>query len=474
MKMKQIMATVLAATMLVGCGSQPADNSQVPTAEESAENESESESESDGDAGADASVDVAGAEIRFLDVNPGATRQDYFERMFAQIEDELGIKVTYESVPMDDAADKIMVMASSNSMPDIITTIPNWVGTFVANDYLVPLTDYVAPIEDELSEAVKLVGVNMQKGIYNDVYSIPDGLFAKAVFVRKDWADEAGIELNYDWDYDDYFETITKLTDVSKNRYGMTFRGVRGAFDPIMAYLQSYTGGDTYDDEGNCLLRTDECLEAYKRYLDTYLNGEAPKDSINWGFTEMCDNFVGGLTGTFYNDPEVAALCIDGMEEGSWTVLPVPHSTKDGKMYNVLNPGYSYTISRDSKNADAAWAVINYLIQPEQNLEYCKLLGVLPVMAAIGDDPYFGEDGPYATFIKIVNDPDVVVPPTYNVGDFNEVQQGPLFEEIQKYLLGEETAEESFNNICDALEGVVKEYLAENPGASVEKPLRIE
>lgn len=464
MKIKRIMTLALVGTMLMGCGSQtPATEGNKENAGGAAET-----------ATAESNSGFEGAEIRFLDVNPGATRQAYYERMFAQIEGELGIKVIYESVPMDDASDKIMVMASSNNMPDIITSIPNWIGTFVANDYLVPLTDYVEPIEDELSEAVKLVATDMQKGIYNNVYSIPDGLFAKAIFVRKDWAEEAGIELSYDWDYDDYFDTITKLTDSSKNHYGMTYRGVRGAFDPVMAYLQSYTGGDTYDDDGNCLLRTEECLEAYKRYMDTYLNGESPKDSINWGFTEMCDNFIGGLTGTFYNDSEVTAMCIDGMEEGTWTVLPVPHSTKDGKMYNVLNPAYSYTISRDSKNVDAAWAVINYLIQPEQNLEYCKLLGVLPVMSAIGDDPYFGEDGPYATFVKIVNDSDVVVPPTYNVGDFNEIQQGPLFEEMQRYLLGEETAEESFNNICDLLEGVVKEYLAENPDASVEKPLRIE
>ena len=54
-------------------------------------------------------------------------------------------------------------------------------------------------------------------------------------------------------------DLIAALTDESKNRYGNSFRGARGGFDPIQGmYLLGYTGGYTYDEEGNFLLNTDE------------------------------------------------------------------------------------------------------------------------------------------------------------------------------------------------------------------------
>lgn len=436
-------------------------------------NASDNEVNAAAESGLGAANSFAGVELRFLDTNPGAARQAYYEKVFGQIYDEFGIKVVYESCPSDDAAEKVMVMAASDDMPDILTSQPSWIGSWVANEYIVPITDYVSQIESNLTEAAKIISTDMNKNIYNDVYVVPDGLFAKAVFIRADWAEEAGLALDYDWTYDDYFTAIMALTDPATGRYGLTYRGARGAFEPIMFYLQSFTGGNTYADDGTCLLRNEECLNAFKRYLDLYLDGYAPKDSINWGFTEMCDNFVGGLTGTILNDPEVVALCQAGMQDDQWKILPVPHSTVDGKIYNLVNASYSYSISSTCKNTDAAWTVINYLLEPSQNIEYCKLLGAIPVIKNVGEDPFFGPNGVYGTFVKELDDPDLVVVPSWNVGDFSEIQQGPLHEEIQRYLLGEEDVETCFNNICDMLESVVQSYLAEHPDASVEKPMSL-
>lgn len=411
-----------------------------------------------------------GAELRFLDTNPSSTRQQYYEEIFSKIKEDLGITVTYESVPLDDAANKITVMASSNNLPDIVTTQDNWKGQFTASEYIIPLDDYIEGTEDEYADTVtKIVWAN-EKEMYDHIYTVPDGMMVKGIFVRKDWAEEKGISLSYDWTYDDYFDLITELTDTDQNHYGMTYRGVRGAFDVIMVYLQTYTGGRTYDEDGNCLFRSEECLDAFIKYTDTYLNGEAPEDSINWGFTEMCDNFIGGLTGTLNNDSEVAAMCLEDMDDSEWTVLPIPHSTVDGKIYNTVNAPYSYTISRDCSDQDAAWKVIEYLSEPENNIEYCKLTGEIPIKKDVGDDPYFGEDGVYATFVQELSDSDLVVPTGYGAWDSTEIQQGPLYEEIQKYLLGEQDAQTALDNICTMLEEGMKEYLSENDGATVDTP----
>ena len=39
----------------------------------------------------------------------------YFEDVFSRVKEDMGIEITYESTPLEDAANKIMVMATSNS-----------------------------------------------------------------------------------------------------------------------------------------------------------------------------------------------------------------------------------------------------------------------------------------------------------------------------------------------------------------------
>jgi multiple sugar transport system substrate-binding protein len=147
-------------------------------------------------------------------------------------------------------------------------------------------------------------------------------MMVKGVFVRKDWAQEAGLKLDMKkgWTYSEYFDTVYKLTNTSKNQYGTSFRGSRGAFDPLFVYLESLYGGSAYAPDGSTLFANQEAVNAYKKWTGLYLDGCAPKDAINWGFIEMVDNFCGGLTGTLINDSEVAATCLANMKDDQWMV----------------------------------------------------------------------------------------------------------------------------------------------------------
>lgn len=408
--------------------------------------------------------------IRFLDVSPSAARQEYYNSTFEKFEEETGIHVEYESVPWDDASTKISVMGTSGELPDVITTWTGWLGQFTEAEWIVPLDDYLAGREDEFSDIVVNITWAGEKQSYGHIYTMPDGYTVKGVFVRKDWCEEAGIELDPDegWTWDEYFDVCAKLTDPEKNRYGVTYRGAQGAFEPMLVYMDGLTGGRTYDDEGNILINTPEGLEYYKNWTNLYLNGYAPKDSINWGFTEMVDNFTGGLTGTIINDSEVAAMCEANMEDGTWMVMPIPTAV-DGKIYNMTNAPYAYTISSQSENQDAAWQLLDFLAESENNIEYCEMGGMIPIKKDAAEDPKFGEDGSMGVFIKQLNNPNLVVPATFGQFESTDISNGLMYEESQKYLLGQQSAEDALNNICTELEKRMKEYLVDNPG-SVEQP----
>ncbi|HCM25521.1 MAG: ABC transporter substrate-binding protein [Treponema sp. GWB1_62_6] len=411
-------------------------------------------------------------ELRFIDVSPSPTRQEYFTKTFDKFKQETGITVVYESVPWDDAANKLTVLGASNQLPDVMTTWAGWLGQFTEAKWIVPLNEYIGTTTDEYAKTVTQLVWKSEKELYGNIYTIPDGMMVKGVFVRKDWAKDAGLKLDpkKGWTYKDYFDAVYKLTDSSKNHYGTSFRGSRGAFDPLFVYLESFNGGAAYSADGSALFDSSESLEAYKRWNGLYLDGAAPKDAINWGFVEMVSNFTGGLTGTLINDSEVAATCIENMTAAQWTVMPMPRSDKDGKIYNTVNSPYAYSISASSKNKDASWKLIQFLTRPDNNIEYCKLTGLIPIKTAVGNDPFYGPNGPYATFVQQLNDPAMVVPCAFGPFNYTDMHQGTMHEEMQKYLLGKQDAATSLANVSNELEKRMKEYLAANPGSAVEKP----
>ena len=408
--------------------------------------------------------------IRFIDVSPGPVRQTYFEDIFKKFEAETGTTVQYESVPWDDAANKLTALGATGQLPDVMTTWAGWLGQFVPAGWVVPLDGYIAGKEGEFTDYVNQVVWAGEKENYGHIFTVPDGMMVKGIYYRKDWCAEAGVSFGDNWTYDDFFTMVEKLYDGDKRHYGNSYRGARGAFDPLMVCLQTFTGGRTYDDQGNCLLNKPECIEAFKKWTNIYLGGYVPKDSINWGFVEMVDNFTGGLTGTIINDSEVAATCITTMQPDQWGVMPMPVSAVDGKRLNTVNSPYAYTVSGQSKNPDAAFQLIEYLTRPDINIEYCKLTGLIPIKKGVGDDPLYGPDGPYAAFVKQLNDPALVIPTLYGPFDITDMHQGMLHEEVQKYLLGQQSAEDALNRISNELTKRMKEYLKDNPSSVIETP----
>ncbi len=428
-------------------------------------------------AGAATEVQAASdVSLRFLDVSPSETRQSYFEGIFQKFYEETGIEVVYESVPWDDAANRITVLGASNQLPDVMTVWSGWLGQYTQAGWVIPLDDYLADTRDEYTDAVNKLLWRSEEDRYGHVYTVPDGLMVKGVFYRKDWAEEAGLNLDptKGWTYDEYFDAVEKLTNVEERHYGVSYRGARGALDPLLVYLQSFTGGNTYDSEGNILINSDECLEAFKTWTDQYLNGYAPEDSINWGFTEMVDNFTGGLTGTLINDSEVLPTCEANMDPEVWGVMPMPASTKDGKIYNTINAPYAYSISGNSEHPDEAWQLIEYMTNAENNIEYCKTTGEIPIKKDVENDETYGTDGPYAAFVQQMNDPNLAVPTTFGPFDYTDLHQGMFHEEIQSYLLGDIDAETALTTITDELQTRMKAYMEEHPDTIVETALTLQ
>ena len=458
---KKVVSLLLVAAMtsglLAGCGSSDAETSTSSTGSAATEEKAE-------DSGSDVT-------LRFIDITTNPQRQEFFETTFAAFKEETGITVEYEGVPWDNAADKVTVLGAANDLPDVMTVAGQWMGQFTQAGWLLDLDDYyAAEIEPNINVATSMV-VETDRALYGHVYKIPDGLMNAGIFYRKDWVEEIGYEIptGDDWTWQAYYDLVEALTDADKNRYGSSFRGGRGAFDRVMDVMVGYYGGYVYDEEGNFLFTSDECIAGFEEFCSMYTEGHAPQDSLNWGFSEMVDNFVGGLTGTLYNNTDVVPTMLEKMDESQWGVLPVP-TAADGKVYNNTGASYCYGVAANTEYPEEAKQLITYLSQPENSMNYCKIAGMLPIRNDVGDDPLYGEGGPYSGFLVQLDYPNLVYPASYGAFDYTDLHQDAMHTEIQKYLLGQQTAADVMNNLGNELTARMKQYLADNPDATIESP----
>jgi multiple sugar transport system substrate-binding protein len=384
------------------------------------------------------------------------------------------ITMEYGSVPYEDAPVKFTQMGAAGDLPDTINFYGSLVSSFVDSKWILPLDGYIdrEGYREIFMSAIIDTDWKNQINAYGAVYTIPDGIMTNGIFIRKDWVEEAGLdlqELRSDWTWETYIDTVYKLTDPEKGRYGISYRGSGpGAFDRLQQYIIAYTDSYDFDDEGNCLYYTPENVERIQKFLNMYIDGCGPKDSINWGFAEMVDNFTGGLTATLNNDVEVVAICMERMEDSEWAVMPLPKSSVNGRINSYMGAAYLYAVSAQTKYPDEAWGFIEVMCRADNNADFCKRFTNMPIRKDI-EDEFFGENGPVAGFVKQLDDPKFCIHPGYGgVLDLAE-WRSEVYVTWQKVLMGDMTCDAALKQVDEDLTKIAKQWIADNPGKSMNK-----
>lgn len=464
MNSKRAIAALMAASMVLmtGCGDSSSNSSaESADAQETSKAEETSKVEETSD-------EVI--ELRLHDVIPEPTREEWFKGVVEQWNAENpNIHVTFESTPWDNAHNKLVTQASSNTMPDITLTHFSWLPEFTEAGWLVPMDDYIADWEnyDKLNAFTKNILMDYDmKQAYGANYGIPSGIMTFAMFVRTDWLEEVGMTLDDLSTWEGVFEAAYRMTDPEKNRYGWSFRGARAGAGTVLSYALGETGGKLYSEDGVCLMNTDEMKIPMEKFSNLYFDGVAPADSVNWGYTEMVQGFTSGLTGILSQTVEVVKTCEETMEEGTWTTVPFPESS-DGNVYGAAD-SYYYAITSCCEHPDAAWEFIEYITSPEICASYCETNYYIPIYNEVSGEA-FEEGGALAAFLESMSRENFVRPDT-TYGYFVETAEfrETIFDaEFQKYLLGQQTLDELVDYCANYLTEGQQAYLAQPDNAGI-------
>lgn len=366
-------------------------------------------------------------------------------------EEHPGVTVEIVSPPSENANTKIAQMLMAEEKIDVLEVRDQTFAQYSNNGWLGTMDEYVADWDgmDTLSETAKFY----MHAYRDETYMIPYGFYEKALYYRKDWFEEAGIDVPETWE--EMVDAAIALTDKENNRYGYSFRGGAGGFSYLDYIITSNVGSEglasliynVFTSEDSTIYSTPEALEAAELYKKLYEEG-SPTDSIAWGFTEMVQGFVGGTTAMLIQDPEVITTCKESMEEGTWGVAPIPKGTSGEGLIPTGFAGWGITSYTDY--ADLAAELVLFLSEEENNTYFDELNSLIPIHETAAENSEIFKSDSFSGYMEMLQNPDVY-PATsipYNYQAFSELNtQADKW--TQSFLMGEITAEELLQTYDD-------------------------
>ena len=321
----------------------------------------------------------------------------------AQVSDfngmDSGVQINAVQLPEGSYNDQVNAAALAGDLPCLLDFDGPFLYNYAWSGYLIPIDDYVS---NEL-EADFLPSIIQQGTFGGHLYSLGTFDSGLGIWGNKAYLDEAGVRIptsiDDPWDLNEFNDALAKLQALPEVEYAIDFKMNYGAgewftygFSPI---LQSF-GGDLID-------RTDY------QSADGVLNGPEAVQAMEWFQSLFQDGYaIAQPAGDddFYTK-KITALSWVGHwmwgphSEGlgdDLVVIPMP---KLGEKAVTGMGSWNWGITSSCEHPDAAWAFLNYLIEPDQILRMTNANGAVPArVSAIDQSELYTEGGPLNIFVQ--------------------------------------------------------------------------
>lgn len=285
-----------------------------------------------------------------------------------------GITVEYRQIQFDDVVSEAMRAFSTGQAPDIIAVDNPEHALFSSRGAFLDLTDRIkasSVIRPENYFPGPLASV-MWDGKY---YGVPKATNTIALYYNKDMFKAAGLDPNSPPEtWDQLVEYARKLTDPSKNVYGLAFSAKaneEGTFQ-FLPWAQMAGGGYQNINAPGAV----KALEIWKTIIDDKL---ASPDSLTRGQWDSTGTFNSGNAAMAISGPwELDRMITEAKFDWGVALLPVPE--KGAKRSSAMGD-FNWAIFANSQHPDEAFKVLEYFVSQDDQM-FAKY-GQLPARSDI-------------------------------------------------------------------------------------------
>lgn len=329
---------------------------------------------------------------------------DIAKERAAEFTASTGIKVEIVEIDLQSMYDKeVLDMAGGTGAYDIVTWNLSWLGQWAGNGWVEPLDAYIAKDDAQLKLddlAPTLITQNSWQGT---TYGLPYYTFTQGMFYRCDLFEDSGemaafqAEYGYALDIPTTYQQMADIAQFFRRASGETLKGqsvaqdfygiglmdgrVNNIFDEANMVAWPL-GGDVINDDGSPGVTDQKYLEALHLIYDEMLP-YAPPGSLSGGYDFVVGQFNSGLiamTGPFYLDQWANAVKVETQVPGA-EACAAPHPGGGKTWAGAFNMG----ITAASKDKDAAWQFLSYLVGPEAQMKFALAGGSTPRLSILND-----------------------------------------------------------------------------------------
>jgi multiple sugar transport system substrate-binding protein len=341
---------------------------------------------------------------------------------------------------------KLLSDIAAGTLPDIFVSADVYTKPFFDSGLtadLKPYMDKTGPKVEDFDE--KFIALAEYEG---KVGFLPRAADVVVLYYNKTKFDKAGVSYpTDDWTLDDLTAAAAKLTtkaaDGTTTQYGFTASYTWWAYWVPLVVAQG--GKILSDDNKSAIFNSPEGISAWDFIFSNIKNGSLVPPSVQ--------KAMGGEYGPFINGQAAMTATIRGLTpsfrdglKDDWDVALVPK----GKVERKTGMGtLGYAISADTKNADAAWDVLNYTFTEGMKVFMESYLLVPPIKSFYEDPAWQKLPGPPYTnevFVKAMDT--AMLPPSlpfYSTGPFNQA----MLDGLDAVVLGQMTTEEAVNKMAE-------------------------
>lgn len=356
-------------------------------------------------------------------------------------EEETGVKVDIQGIPWDQGHDKLLTAVASGKGPDIILMGTTWMQEFVKAGTFVDLTDYIdqypnlAP--DDFYDGALETSVFDGK-----TYGIPWHVDTRVLFYRKDLLGDVGYP-DGPKTWDDLEDASKKLVASGDGKYAIDL----SIDDENYVYSFAWQQGWEYEPE----LGADNFTKPeFKKMMELYKTFYDNKYSQIGEGKDMVQAFEDGTKPMFFSGPWDIKTVKEGAPDldGKWDVHLMPDGGTDRSMIG----GSQITIFKNSDNVDQALDFINWLSDPETQLEWYKVKNELPSRKEAWEDPILADDPMISTFGEQLES--VEAPPIMNGSDKIAQEIRKMMEKVAR---GGEDIDKALNEFHQKAAKIIKD-----------------
>lgn len=304
---------------------------------------------------------AAGTTIRWRTRPGDAAEQKVYEELNALVNEKLGskgIQATYDPGVNQGYFEKIKTELAAGNAPDIF-----WIGGVELADFVGTgqILDLKPLMDKDTSFKVDEFYPNVMQELTRDgkIYGLPRDVSTMVTYYNEDMFKAAGLKTPKElaaegkWTWDAMLEASTKLTDSSKQQYGLGFGNWWG---PGWGYFVNAAGGSPFNaDRTGCALDQPAAIAGA-----TFVRNLYDKKLIVPGDADGEALFNAGKVGMYFNGrwftPGVRTNA-----KFAWDVAEMPQ----GQAKSTWLFWGPYLVNAKTVSPDAAWEVLKVLTSAE-------------------------------------------------------------------------------------------------------------